>query len=336
MIHTILLFLGIFIMCSIFTFIAITFRTSRLPRKQQEMARLQRILGTPKETTDGLSQLDHILQEEYKGTDYILPVFFVTLFCALGLYVLFSGEDPLILTGVFTQQSGELELAQLKYKKMSLVSIGMAILGSYIWSIQYIVKRAMNLDLVPGAYYTIGTRIILATFVSVILHHYIQSLDATTRKELLDVLPVLAFLVGFFPQRVLQYLQEKVFFFARNDKLAHKMPLEMIEGINLFSRVRLAEVGIDNAQNLAESSDRRLERLEERLRTGGSRAQRKRPARIARLDEDAPRVTGGGDAERSADRVTYRHIRRPARRPAPRIPLRAHAPGRQPARPRSL
>ena len=105
MIHTILLFLGIFIMCSIFTFIAITFRTSRLPRKQQEMARLQRILGTPKETTDGLSQLDHILQEEYKGTDYILPVFFVTLFCALGLYVLFSGEDPLILTGVFTQQT---------------------------------------------------------------------------------------------------------------------------------------------------------------------------------------------------------------------------------------
>jgi hypothetical protein len=249
----IMLVLGIFVLCSFFTFSAISFRKHRLPKKLREYKRLRRALG-PAISREGENQLvDEIVQNDYRGWDYALPVFFVTLFCALGFWVLFASEPPLILVGV--SHGGEsIDPGQLSYTRLSLVAIGMAILGSYIWSIQYIVRRLINLDLVPGAYYSIGTRIIFACFLSVIMHHYIQSLDAGLKKELIDLLPVIAFFIGIFPQRALQYLQEKMFFLSKSEKQAHKLPLDMIEGVTLFSRVRLSEVGIDNAQNLAEAN----------------------------------------------------------------------------------
>lgn len=254
----IMLVLGILVLCSFFTFTAISFRKHRLPKKKLEYQRIRSVLGV-EENADGEQQLiSEIFQTEFKGADYILPVCFVTLFCCLGFWVLFAGDPPLILSGVSPDGIADINHAELSYGQLSLVAIGMAILGSYIWSIQYIVRRLINLDLIPGAYYSIGTRIIFATFVSVVMHHFIQSFDHGTKKELLDVLPVLAFLTGIFPQRVLQYLHEKVFFFSKGDKKAHKLPLDMIEGITLFSRVRLAEVGIDNAQNLAEANIREL------------------------------------------------------------------------------
>lgn len=256
--RNLMLGLGIFILCSFFTFTAISFRRHRLPKKKREYQRIRRVLGI-KGGGDGEEQLiDEIFQTEFKGSDYILPVFFVTLFSALGFWVLFSGRPPLILSGISPDGISGIDPAKLSYSQLSLVSIGMAILGSYIWSIQYIVRRLINLDLIPGAYYSIGTRIIFATFVAVILHHFIQSLNANIKDELLDVLPVLAFMTGIFPQRVLQYLHEKVFFFSKGDKKAHPLPLEMIEGVNLFNRVRLSEVGIDNAQNLAEANIKEL------------------------------------------------------------------------------
>jgi len=132
--------------------------------------------------------------------------------------------------------------------------MGMAILGSYVWSIQYIARRLINLDLSPGAYYSMGTRIIFATFVSLAFHHFIQSMHPEARKEMIELLPVIAFFTGVFPQRATQYIQEKLLVFKKLGKGAHELSLEMIEGMNLFHRVRLSEVNIDNAQNLAEAN----------------------------------------------------------------------------------
>jgi len=255
--RNILLVLGIFVLCSFFTFTAISFRKHRLPKKKREYQRIRRVLGMQDEAEEE-QLISEIFQTEFKGSDYILPVFFVTLFCALGFWVLFAGKPPLILAGISPDGVSDINPEKLSYGQLSLVAIGMAILGSYIWSIQYIVRRLINLDLIPGAYYSIGTRIIFATFVSVVLHHFIQSLNQNTKEELLDLLPVIAFLTGIFPQRVLQYLHERVFFFSKGDKRAHKLPRDMIEGITLFSRVRLDEVGIDNAQNLAEANIKEL------------------------------------------------------------------------------
>lgn len=68
-------------------------------------------------------------------------------------------------------------------------------------------------------------------------------------------LPVVAFLTGMFPERGIHYLKERVKIFSDKGILkAENLPLDMIEGINIFHKVRLEEVGIDNAQNLAKAN----------------------------------------------------------------------------------
>ena len=249
----ILILLGITVLCSFFPFSVISFQKYRLPKKRREYERIRRILGRDNDTGEE-GTLKELVQEEYKGRDYILPVCFVTLFCALGFWVLFSDIPPIILTGIAAGEFGATSSNTLPYSHLSLVAIGMAILGSYVWSIQYIARRLISLDLSPGAYYSVGTRIIFATFVSLTFHHFIQSIHPEARKEMIELLPVLAFFIGVFPQRGTQYIQEKLLLFKKLGKGAHELSLEMIEGMNLFHRVRLSEVGIDNTQNLAEAN----------------------------------------------------------------------------------
>jgi hypothetical protein len=249
----ILIMLGITVLCSFFPSSVISFQKYRLPKKRREYERIRRILGKDNDTVEE-GTLKELVQEEYKGRDYILPVCFVTLFCALGFWVLFSDIPPIILTGIAAGEFGDTSSNALPYSHLSLVAIGMAILGSYVWSIQYIARRLISLDLSPGAYYSVGTRIIFATFVSLTFHHLIQSIHPEARKEMIELLPVLAFFTGIFPQRGTQYIQEKLLFLKKLGKGAHELSLEMIEGMNLFHRVRLSEVGIDNTQNLAEAN----------------------------------------------------------------------------------
>jgi hypothetical protein len=196
----ILMVLGIIVLCSFFPFSVISFQKYRLPKKRREYERIREILGKDKDTGEG-ETLQVLFQEEYKGSDYVLPVCFVTLFCALGFWVLFSDKPPIILTGISAGGFGDTSSTALPYAHLSLVAMGMAILGSYVWSIQYIARRLINLDLSPGAYYSIGTRIIFATFVSLTFHHLIESMRPEARKEMLELLPVIAFFTGVFPPK---------------------------------------------------------------------------------------------------------------------------------------
>jgi len=67
--------------------------------------------------------------------------------------------------------------------------------------------------------------------------------------------PVIAFIAGIFPQRALNYMTEYFKFSAsKADKKAHELPLDMLEGITVFHKVRLSEMGIDNVQNLVKAS----------------------------------------------------------------------------------
>jgi len=74
----------------------------------------------------------------------------------------------------------------------------------------------------------------------------------TGNAESTTNLPVVAFLSGMFPDEALIYLRDKTAVFARKgNQESDALPSEMIEGISMFHKARLSEVGIDNAQNLA-------------------------------------------------------------------------------------
>ena len=70
-----------------------------------------------------------------------------------------------------------------------------------------------------------------------------------------EILPVIAFLTGMMPEQALYYIRNKFSIFSDKSTLkADSLPLNMIEGINMFHQLRLGEVGVDNAQNLAEAN----------------------------------------------------------------------------------
>jgi hypothetical protein len=239
--------LGIAVMVVFMPLTAISFLHYRLPKKQKEFDRIIKSLDA---TEHGVEVDSFVIDTEYKGSDYLLPVLFVTLFSSLGFYILLAGNALVLFKAVAWVNLASGNAVEMSFRT-SLVACGFAFLGAYVWSIQYIFRRMVTLDLPPGAYYSVATRLVFSSFLILIYSHFTYAgLD-----ELSTALPVIAFLTGIFPERLLSWLQDSVGnIFSRNNNMAHALSLDMIEGVGSFHKARLAELGIDNVQNLAHAS----------------------------------------------------------------------------------
>ncbi|MDX8405378.1 MAG: hypothetical protein R8K50_04425 [Mariprofundus sp.] len=254
---------GVIIMAAFMPLTAYSFFTSRLKRKKEEYRDMLEHLGY---SDDMGPAYVPSLEDEYKPGDYFLPVVFATIITALCAAVLIFGgqladhpEISLIING--PSIAGLALEATVINKLFGMLIIGLAFMGSYIWSIQSLFRRLSTVDLTPAAYYAVGIRIIFSVFVGLLIYYLFAGGDITSvanKNNLYDSpsgLALYAFFAGMFPQRALQYIQDKIQFSNTNDHLmADPLPLQMIEGIDLFERTRFVEVGIDNAQNLAKSN----------------------------------------------------------------------------------
>jgi len=237
---------GIAVMVVFMPLTAISFLHYRLPKKQKEF---DKILTTLETVEHGVEVEYSEIDSEYKSSDYLLPILFVTLFSAIGFYILLAGNAHVLFKGVVwvNGATNEQEIAF----RTSLVACGFAFLGAYVWSIQYIFRRMVTLDLPPGAYYNVSTRLVFSSFLILIYSHFSHAGGG----QLSATLPVIAFLTGIFPERLLNWLQDTAGdIFAKKTHMAHTLPLEMIEGVGSFHKARLSELGIDNVQNLAHAS----------------------------------------------------------------------------------
>lgn len=262
--------LGVIILASFIPATAYSFFTSRLIKKESEFKEMLHQLGYS--DGKGPAYLPS-LQSEYEHRDYYLPVGFatiITIICAItlnfGTQMFHHPELNLILHGPSIAFIEDLQPGE-KDSLFTVMIIAFAFTGSYIWSIQYLFRRLATVDLTPGAYYGVGVRIIFSIFVALMLYYFLtggnisNTIDPSSNSSTASVfaspsmLALYAFVAGMFPQRALQYLKDKITFTRTNSKLkADSLPLEMIEGIGLFERTRFLEVGIDNAQNLAQSN----------------------------------------------------------------------------------
>ncbi len=141
------------------------------------------------------------------------------------------------------------------YRRGALLVYGMAFLGAYLWGLRTIFRRyAMN-DLVPSTFYGLALRMIFASMVALLTYHAMDPLT-NSGSELLssNLMPAAAFLIGMFPQRAIRWLTHRINFlnYDKNSS-ARTMPLEVIEGIDAFDKMRLEELGIDNCYDLAAS-----------------------------------------------------------------------------------
>ncbi|MFT6102157.1 MAG: hypothetical protein ACJATV_000891 [Granulosicoccus sp.] len=238
--------LGISVMVIFMPLTAISFLHYRLPKKQKEFHKILTALETVEHGVEvNYSNID----SEYKSSDYLLPILFVTLFSALGFYILLAGNAHVLFKAV-VWANGAANEQEMAFRT-SLVACGFAFLGAYVWSIQYIFRRMVTLDLPPGAYYNVSTRLVFSSFLILIYSHFTH----VGMGQLSTTLPVVAFFAGIFPERLLNWLQDTVGdIFSKKTHMAHTLPLEMIEGVSSFHKARLSELGIDNVQNLAHAS----------------------------------------------------------------------------------
>ena len=196
------------------------------------------------------------VEDSYSASKYFLPVTFATTVCLLAIsYFTFAEEfvsgttDNLLLTGAFFGEGNK----PLIYQSLAVLS--MAFLGGFLWSAQNIIRRLIAYDLAPNVYYSAGIRIILASVVALVLSFIIGADSSANVLSFKSSLGAISFLTGMFPERVLNYLVNLYKNFVSPDKLNDEaLSLYNIEGMSMQHKERLNEIGIDNVQNLAESS----------------------------------------------------------------------------------
>jgi hypothetical protein len=234
---------------------AYSFLNTQVRKKQEEYARTIGFLGIG---DDQAAFATRAVIDEYDGRSYVVPVATATLVTLFGMFSMLFAADlvdleatgrNVILTALFPEtETGRLD--GLRWQ--SMVVLTLAFLGAYIWSCHNIIRRLIAGDLAPIEYYNTALRMIFAPLLSLLLAFLFEAAGAGGLMR--ESLPVIAFMTGMLPGAALHYLQDrflKLLEFAEDS--AHSLSLRMIEGMNRHHEVRLGEVGIDNAQNLAEA-----------------------------------------------------------------------------------
>lgn len=234
-------------------FTAVSFYVVRRDVRRRQLREDCRALGLDYE------HYYHIYKRETRESHFLYAVSFTSVVTLLGLTAVMLGmelglnEKPnLLLLGAFESANPE---AIEAYQTGTLLFFGMAFLGAYLWGLQHILHRYYTSDLVPAVYYGLGTRMIFAAIIALMIYHMLPDIaDPGTAETGIgsSFLPALAFMIGIFPQRALQYLTDRLnAVLSPVQRRARELPLELVQGISVNDRLRLAEEGIESCFDLA-------------------------------------------------------------------------------------
>ena len=228
-------------------FTAVSFFINYIPKKEKEFIKSIKEMGINTSRT---------VRDSYSMSSYIIPVLFAFLIFG-GFITAFtlggngdSLTDNVFLSGPFFGENNKAVINQ------SFFVLAWAFLGGFAYSAYNIIRRLRGLDLSPSVYYSAGIRIILASAVALVVSFLLGS--ETTPNEIVSFkagLAAISLLAGMFPQRLLSYIMRRYQDLVSSESVTDRsLSLYNIEGISIYHKERLEEIGIDNAQNLATAS----------------------------------------------------------------------------------
>jgi hypothetical protein len=183
------------------------------------------------------------------SAETISPVLFATMMFALG-WVLVLPPDPFGLR-MLPEVSGSGLPEALPFQALAF-----GFLGAYCYTLQDLIRRYFRDDLKAGAYISSVVRIVFVALVITAGTVVWGAVNDGENKILTEGAKALAFTIGFFPQIGLQLIFE-----AAQKRLGKKFPslnarypLGEIDGLNVWYQARLAEEGIEDAQNLVSAN----------------------------------------------------------------------------------
>jgi hypothetical protein len=232
----------------------------------QRKLEIKRILHLLKIT----STYRNIYTEDIGWMHFFISVVFTMSIAIFGFSALLFSKDlgladgqSLLLIGTqlsnpVCTKSGHLEA----YQHGALLAFGLGFLGAYLWGLQGLFRRYSMNDLLPIAFYNFGLRMILSSFIALLIYHAVGGFScdgsASNNDSLLllpttdGILIITVFLVGMFPQRGIRWLSSR-FGLSGKDNYpgGRNLPLNMIEGMTAYDIFRLEELGIDTCFDLA-------------------------------------------------------------------------------------
>jgi hypothetical protein len=237
------------VMCLFLPLNTLTYYLFRRYRRRFEVERILEILPLYPKYEAYLKAY----RDETSGRYFLWSVSYALVVSCLGLMLLFL-SGAFFLPSEFPSIVLDPSEPNIRFPAAgSRLIAGMAFLGAYIWGVQYILRRYALNDLVPDVYYNFAMRMILSALIAVVLYNaYSAIVDNSGPGLTSKVWPVLALMIGMFPQRGLRWLTERLPLISpESSDAVRDAPLEMIEGIESQDKLRLAELGIDTCYDLA-------------------------------------------------------------------------------------
>lgn len=192
------------------------------------------------------------------GFRYILPLTFLTILNVFMSMLLLDGANwttsgigggtYYLLCGGHCFDSGA---ALAAYQTQTVIMAAFAFLGWMVWTFTAIFDRATSMQLFPSTFNRLVIRLAVAVLVAIVMRHLVAG-DATIAA--LGPLPVLAFVVGMFPERGLAFIAKKFESVVRAPTHSEDFPLDLIEGISPGLAFRMRELSVDSAVDLAHAN----------------------------------------------------------------------------------
>jgi hypothetical protein len=137
------------------------------------------------------------------------------------------------------------------YQWNSGAAIAAGFIGAYLFTLQYLVGRVRNYELSPTSFLVAAVNILEGSFIVAVARHL------TAHSQSYGEFTIIAFLLGYFPTFGITWIIERMR--VQNLKqvapAAYKrrfvLPTDMIDGVDMQTKFRLMEAGVQDVQNLA-------------------------------------------------------------------------------------